>query len=249
MSTGSMRLSDTVYVTLATTFAVVLVLSNIVAVKLVRMPFTDLALPIGVLTYPLTFLMTDLVAEIWGEKHARCMVYLAFFMAIIMLGVIWIAVWLPPHPDWMALGGRQGFTSLEEQQNAFASVFGINGILVTGSLLAYLTAQLLDVQVYGALRRWTNGRHLWLRNNASTLISQLVDTILVTGFYVYGGLQLDWHIGVTIIGTSYAYKAFFALCDTPFMYLGTYLLRRIIAHESLVTPPASSALGALQPNR
>lgn len=221
--------AESAYVVLASTFAVVLVLSNIIAVKLIRVPGSELALPVGVLTYPLTFLISDLVAELWGEVHARRMVYLAFGMSLLMLAVIWLAVQLPPHPSWGSLGEQYGLSSIEEQQNAFASVFSLNGLLVAASLCAYLVAQLLDVRLYGAIRNWTAGRHLWLRNNVSTLLSQLVDTSIVTGIYLFIGLGVDFKAGLSIMLTAYAYKAFFALCDTPLLYAATYLLRRYLS--------------------
>lgn len=217
------------YLVMVTTFSVVFVLGNVVGVKLIRAPlFSDLALTPGVLTYPLTFLLTDIVSEIWGEKRANFMVYMGFFMSLLMLAVIQMAMVLPGHPVWAVPGNPYGYETVEEYQRAFTSVFGINGKLLFGSMLGYLVAQLIDVRLFHLIRRATGGKYLWLRNNGSTMISQLIDTFIVGSCFLFWGLGMDFQAGLAVMGSLYVYKWFFAICDTPFVYLGRALLCRYL---------------------
>jgi uncharacterized integral membrane protein (TIGR00697 family) len=113
-------------------------------------------------------------------------------------------------------------------QKAFESVFTLPGVLIFGSMTAYLAAQLLDVRLFHFWKRVTRGRHLWLRNNASTMISQLVDTIIVNSIFLGVGLGLDWTLVGKIIAASYFFKLLIALLDTPLCYLGVAAVRRMI---------------------
>ena len=110
-----------VYLILTTLFSVVLVLTNIIGVKLFQGPFnpSSHALTTGIITYPLTFLLTDVVSEIWGAKKANTMVLIGFLMSIVMLIFIQIAMYLPAHPYWVAPNNPFGFETVNEYQNAF----------------------------------------------------------------------------------------------------------------------------------
>ena len=227
---------EKVYLILTTTFCVILVISNSVASKLFAMPgWPELALPVGLLTYPATFLITDLLAEVYGPKRARLTVYLAFAMSFLLLLVVQLSLALPAHPSWAVPGNPYGYQSTEEFQTAYESVFSINGKLLFGSMAAYLVAQLLDVTIFDTLRRWTKGSHLWLRNNVSTLVSQVVDTAIVGSVYLYWGLGMDFMTGLEIMYIAYIYKAIFALCDTPCLYLAVHGIRRYLENDEVVT--------------
>ena len=169
------------YLVFTTLFSVVLVLTNIIGVKLFQGPLnpSSHALTTGIITYPVTFLLTDVVSEIWGQKKASAMVLIGFFMSIVMLLFVQIAIHLPAHPYWVAPNNPFGFETTSDYQNAFNSVFSVNSKLLFGSMLAYMVAQLLDVKLYHMWRRITKGKYLWIRNNGSTSISQLVDTFIV----------------------------------------------------------------------
>ena len=112
-------------------------------------------------------------------------------------------------------------------QRAFESVFTLPGVLIFGSMTAYLVAQLMDVSLFHFWKRLTRGRHLWLRNNASTMVSQLVDTIIVNSIFLGFGLGLPWDLIGRIIVAAYLFKVLIALLDTPFIYLGVALVRRL----------------------
>lgn len=216
---------DPCYLVLSCLFSVILITSNLVGLKLFRMPFfPSLALPSGAITYPLTFLLTDIVSEIWGAKKANFMVYLGFAMSMCMLVIVQVVLQLPPHEFWVEANNPFGYQSIQEYQNAYESVFSLNGKLLFGSMLAYLTAQLVDIRIFHSLKRKTKGRHLWLRNNGSTFISQLLDTIIVNSIVLFWGLHMEFSLGLQIMATVYLYKVFFAICDTPFVYLGVKIL-------------------------
>jgi uncharacterized integral membrane protein (TIGR00697 family) len=105
-------------------------------------------------------------------------------------------------------------------------VFSLNGVLLMGSMLAYLCAQLTDNFVFHAIKRATGGRYLWLRNNGSTMVSQLVDTIVVNSILFYLGFGWEFWQGVTVMGTIYLHKMLLAWIDTPLIYLGVWVVRR-----------------------
>jgi len=227
------------YLWFAATFAVMLVLTNIVGTKLFYFhagPLSDLlndgqplTLTAGILTYPATFWLTDIVSEIWGRRRADMMVYLGFAMSFLMLIIVQVAIALEPSPYWSL--SAKGFPDGAAMQVAMGAFFANPRILLFASMTAYLVAQLFDVRLYHFWRRLTEGRHLWLRNNGSTLVSQLVDTIIVNGIFLRWGLHMEWGPIGKVILAVYVCKAVMALCDTPFIYLGVALVSRFLGLE------------------
>ena len=270
---------ERIYLVLAATFVTVLLLTNIIGIKLFQAPFRpELALTTGILTYPITFLVTDVVSEIYGKRRANFMVILGFFLSLLMLAIIQIALHVAPHAHWEpAEGGffdnisgeeatvlaagdsahelmqveatasgsvRSPVAPVDAYQHAFSSVFALNGLLLFGSMLAYLVAQLIDVRLYHFWKRVTKGKHLWLRNNGSTWVSQLVDTAIVNSILFYIGFKMDLWIGVKIMVTIYVYKLILAAIDTPLIYLGVYLVKRALGFrwdEEVVAPRPHAA--------
>ncbi len=224
------------FAVLMSAFVVVLVLTNVIGVKLF-LAFPELlpngffgepiTLTTGILTYPITFLLTDVVCEVYGGKRAKLMVFTGFVMSLLSLVLIQTASLVPGSPVWPS--GNPHFDSVDEMQTAYESVFSLPGILIFGSMTAYLIAQLVDVRLFHLFKRLTEGRHLWLRNNGSTMVSQLIDTIIVNSIFLGYGLGLDWAVIGKIILASYVFKILFAAIDTPFAYLGVTLLRRYLA--------------------
>jgi len=208
------------YLLLAGIFLGALVLTNLIAGKF----FTLLGLPLscGVIAYPVTFLVTDLISEVYGRRRATQVVKTGFVVSLFVTLVVWLAN-LAPVAD-----------STYVDQESFARVFGLTPGIVFGSMIAYLSSQFVDVQVFEFWRNLTRGKHLWLRNNGSTILSQLLDTVLVVTIALVlwpvmdGNPDTDpiaretwWQI---IVG-QYLFKAGVALIDTPFFYVGTRWLR------------------------
>ncbi len=230
---------EVVYVCLTTAFAVMLVLTNVVGIKLFSAPPGGFALTTGIITYPLTFWLTDVVSEIWGRRRANLMVVLGFFMSLVMLAIVTIARIVPAHDYWVPQQDAF-YETAGEYQYAFESVFSVNGKLLFGSMLAYLVAQLWDVRVYHAIKRWTKGRHLWLRNNGSTMTSQFIDTIIVNSILFYWGFGWEFWQGVEVMATIYVYKMILAVLDTPLIYLGVYGVKRYLGLKDAIPEPESA---------
>ena len=235
--------SNNLYTIFVCLFATLLVLTNIIAIKICQAPFYDsisdvlfflpvddngFALPAGILTYPLTFLVSDIISEIWGEKKANFMVFAGFLMSIIMLMIIQISISLPPHLYWVIENNSFGYVGVDEFSNAYNSVFSLNGKLLFGSMLAYMVAQFVDIRIYHYLKEKTKERHLWLRNNGSTIISQLIDTMIVNSILFYWGFGWDFWLGAQVMLVVYVYKLIIALLDTPLIYLGVAGVNRYL---------------------
>lgn len=173
------------------------------------------AVAIGVLPYPMTFLCTDLISEFYGRKRANFVVWVGLVLNLWVMFILYVGGALP---------GTEAPAFFTVRELAFGAV--------TASMLAYLTAQFVDVYIFHFWKRLTRGRHLWLRNNGSTMVSQIVDTvavILIT--YWIGGLdsmiEQDTQITVfliTLILTGYVFKLAAALFDTPIIYLAVHVL-------------------------
>ena len=232
--------AETAFSVLMAGFVVVLVLSNIIGVKLF-LAFPEIlpqgffgepiTLTTGIMVYPFTFLVTDIVSEVYGRRRANLMVFTGFVMSLLSLVLIQMALAVPGSPVWPT--GSPHFGSVEAMQHAYESVFTLPGILIFASMTAYLVAQLMDVRMFHFWKRLTDGRHLWLRNNGSTMVSQLVDT---TAFYVIFlgfGIGLPWEFIGKIIVVAYIFKLVFAALDTPFVYFGVAILRRYIGADSV----------------
>lgn len=205
------RILQAIYQVICASFCVIVVISNILSAKMVTLPFLALSIPAGLITYPLTFLLSDLMTEIFGAKKAKLMVYIALAMSLLSFGMIQIVLLLP----------ESGF----DEQKAFQAVLGLSGLRIFSSLSSYLISQLVDIQLYAAIKQWTGPKFLWLRNNGSTCISQIVDTVMIDLIFLWWGLGMTMAEVVPIMLFSYAYKAFFSVACTPIFYFLVFLMR------------------------
>ena len=184
-------------------------------------------LAVGVLPYPLTFLCTDFVSELYGRRRANFLVWVGFMINVWLVVILWVGGMLP--------GFDQPVPGPEGRLPLFFEIRKLTLGAVTASMVAYLAAQFCDVYLFHFWKKLTKGRHLWLRNNGSTLVSQLVDTVAVitiTHFYAHA-LPIDpargeWEQLRTFIVTGYVFKMVAALLDTIPFYFGTYWLRRYL---------------------
>lgn len=216
MSTNSIGRKEGLFIFLTTLFCLVLVLSNLIASKLFKMPFTtNQALPAGALIYPLTFWILDLVTEIYGILHARFTIYLGFFICFVAYFVMQLALFLPPDESW-------------PWQIAYENIFNVSGMALIASVCAYIIGQHADVVLYSWIRGHTGTQHLWLRSSASNLIAQMFDTAIYNVILFYWGLQLDLSVVITISLACYAYKALFAVLNLPFFYAAIFLIKRFL---------------------
>lgn len=221
MTLKDQRVAQRIYLLLAALFITSLVVSNLIFQKFFYWyPFhieiygTKLfELSVGILPYPLTFLITDIISEIYGKKKANQVVVVGIFASLFSLLIVLVSNAVPAT-TWSPVS-----------DNLFTTVFGSTAIAVTASMMAYLFAQFIDIQIYHFWKRLTNGKHLWLRNNGSTFSSQFIDTltilVLLCSFEI---IAWDKFWGLLVSGILF--KWIIALCDTPFMYLLVYLFKK-----------------------
>jgi uncharacterized integral membrane protein (TIGR00697 family) len=209
---------EKLFIVLAAIFITSLIMANLIGVTKIFTLF-GIGIPVGIIPYPVTFLATDLICELYGKKRASYLVWVGFGMSIFMLFITTLGYYAPPDAGWFA--AVQQDTPGKELTYNYVYDYMVRG--TAASMIAYLTAQLVDVHVFHFWKRVTDGKHLWLRNNGSTLFSQIIDTVAVMFITFYGVLPLDKIMELILYG--YAFKALAALLDTPFFYLGVYLLR------------------------
>ena len=168
---------------------------------------------VGLLAYPITFLVTDIISEIYGQNKANQVVTAGLFASVFMLLVITVADFIPMAP-WSPVDSI-----------TFSKVFGLSGAAVLASMLAYLIAQYIDIRIFHFWKKLTNGKHLWLRNNASTIFSQFVDTFSVL-FLLCSFDVIAWDRFSILLLNGFLFKVFFAAFDTPIIYALTYAIRK-----------------------
>lgn len=208
------------YLYLAALFITSLVVSNLIFQKFFYWYPLDweimgnslFELSVGILPYPITFLVTDLISEIYGKKAANRVVVAGIFASFFSMGILLIAGLVPALPN----------SPIDDQ--TFNQVFALSPIAVLASMMAYLLAQFIDIRIYHFWKNLTKGRHLWLRNNFSTFASQFVDTFTVVGLLcAFGVLPWDAFVGLVISGI--VFKILVALIDTPLLYLSVGWIR------------------------
>lgn len=168
---------------------------------------------VGLLPYPLTFLVTDVISEIYGKRKANWVVLSGLAASLMTLLVITVA----------GQAQATGWSPVTDAE--FNHVFGQTALAVGASMAAYLLAQFLDVRMFHFWKRLTHGRHLWLRNNLSTIPSQIVDTSTVLLLLCAVG-ELGWdRLGVLLLN-GVAFKSLVAALDTPLVYLAVGWMRK-----------------------
>lgn len=215
-----MEFKNRLYLILGGIFIASLVSANLIFQKFFTWtPFGlyTFELSVGILPYPVTFLVTDLISELYGKKKADQVVLSGLVASVFVLGVVMLAN-VVPQTSWSPVGNE-----------TFTKVFGLFGPAVFASMVAYLAAQFVDIRVFHFWKRLTRGKHLWLRNNCSTVVSQLVDTSAVLALLCWAGV-IDWVRFWPLLANGFLFKVLVALFDTPLFYLGVWALKDKI-HE------------------
>ncbi|WP_425446919.1 queuosine precursor transporter [Dethiothermospora halolimnae] len=201
-----------VFLLLSCLFVTLLVVSNIIASKI--MIIGGLMGPAAVLCYAFTFAISDTMAEVWGKEKTTYIVRLGFLASIVAAILIKVAIAMPASPFW-------------KNQSEYSLILGSNIRMVIASMLAYLASQHHDIWAFHFWKGKTKGKYLWIRNNMSTLISQIIDTVIFILVAFYGlGMPL-----LTMIRDQYILKIIIAIGDTPLVYLFVYMVRRYIGDE------------------
>ncbi len=222
MTLKDQKLAYRIYLYLGALFITSLVVSNLIFQKFFYWkPFGDVTVfgatlfevSVGILPYPITFLITDLISEIYGKKKANQIVTAGIFASFFSLTIVVLADVAPAIPK----------SPIDDA--TFTQVFALSPVAVLASMIAYLFAQYVDIALYHFWKRVTKGKLLWLRNNFSTFLSQFADTFTVVGLLcIFKVLPWDLFFGLLVSG--FLFKVFIAFIDTPFLYFFVYLLRK-----------------------
>lgn len=222
MTLKDRKIAQQIYLYLGALFITSLVVSNLIFQKFFYWnPFGEFTIfgvslfevSVGILPYPITFLITDLISEIYGRKMANQIVTAGIFASFFSMGIILMAEVAPAIP------------SSPINDELFTQVFALSPIAVLASMIAYLFAQYVDVAIYHFWKKLTKGKYLWLRNNFSTFLSQFLDTVTVVGLLcIFKVLPWDLFFGLVVSG--FIFKIFIAFIDTPFLYFFVYIMRR-----------------------
>jgi queuosine precursor transporter len=172
---------------------------------------------VGIFFMPLLFLITDIVGEVFGRKTSSLFVNISTVMLLFMFIMMGLCIILPPNPNWPL-------------QDAYVSIFGSSMRMTIASLISFIVAQHIDVLAFSFLKKVTKKKHLWIRNNVSTMLSQFLDTtiFMFIAFYHINERYTAAFIFSLII-PYWLFKVLFALLDTPFCYLGVWWFKKGLA--------------------
>ncbi len=204
-----------IYLILGALFVASLVASNLIFQKFFYWDFFGLytfEISVGILPYPITFLITDIISEVYGKRKANQIVTIGIFASFFSMLIVFVSG-IVPATDWSPVS-----------DTLFNKVFGATAIAVLASMLAYLFAQYIDIQLFHFWKRLTKGKHLWLRNNFSTFLSQFVDTFTVLILLCSFG-KIEWKLFSSLLLSGFLFKVLIAALDTPLLYLAVYAFR------------------------
>jgi uncharacterized integral membrane protein (TIGR00697 family) len=197
-------------------------------------PLSNLEMSVGVLIWPLVFLLSDIINEYFGKEGVKKISFLAAIMVLYSSIIVLVSTKLPPALSWVQLNGKDGVGNVMDINYAYKSIFSSGISIIIGSITAFLISQMVDVYAFHWIRKITGHKLLWLRATGSTVISQLIDSyvILTVAFYMLG----KWNFSQVIhIGTmQYLYKISLAIILTPLVYLFHYLIDRFLGEKKAV---------------
>ena len=221
MTKQKIELAKNIYLLLASLFITSLVVSNLIFQKFFYWYPLDLnifgnhlfELSVGILPYPLTFLITDLISEIYGKKKAIQVVIAGIFASFFSIILLLVADSLP------------AIENSPIKDKVFREVFSMTPLAVIASMLAYLTAQFIDIKIFHFWKNLTKGKFLWLRNNFSTFSSQFIDSSLVIGLLCSFNI-ISWDLFWGLVLSAVIFKILIAIIDTPILYFFVWLFRK-----------------------
>lgn len=213
------------FLTLSALFVTALVVGDIIGGKLTGVPLFGSVhfLSVGFIPFPITFLLTDLLNEFYGKEATRTVTWVGLGMAVFTLLVLTVAVGVPWHPETL----KPEWTGLTPAP--YDAVFSSGRRILIASMCAYVVAQLIDIAVFHRLKAMTGGRLLWLRATGSTVVSQLIDTMVIQTL-VWSG-NLDVPKLMNLVFTSWLGKILIAVLLTPAIYAGHAFVERVLRIE------------------
>jgi len=225
-NTNVLKKEEKLFILLSGIFFGSLVMLNILGVtKIIDMSFVifgtkiPFSVTVGVLPYPITFLCTDFISELYGKKRANLVVWVGLVLNLWLLFILWLGGILP--------------SAANVPDEVFMSIRSLTFATTFASMVAYLIAQFVDVHIFHYFKKKTKGEKLWLRNNVSTLVSQLIDTVAVllishylSDAFGFKGKEDVAHLLIVLISSSYVFKLVSALLDTIPFYFGVKFFRK-----------------------
>lgn len=200
-------------------FVTSLIVSNIIAVKLISVgPFL---LAAGILIFPISYIFGDILTEVYGYARARWVIWIGFFCNLLAVIIIWLSIQIPPTPFWSA--GSSG--SPQSSQQAYRAILGFTPRLLAASFVAYLFGEFLNSFALAKMKITTHGRYLWLRTISSTMAGQLADSGIFIVLAFYGTIP-SVALGPMII-TQWLVKSAYEALVTPFTYIMVNYLKRV----------------------
>lgn len=210
---------DLVFMVLAGFFVTNAIVAELIGGKLVQF-FGIFTQSIGIILWPVVFILTDLINEHYGKNGVRKLTYITVGLIIYTFVLLSIAIELP----------AVNFSPVDD--SVFKTVFGQSQWIIVGSITAFLTSQLIDVYIFWLFRNKTGGKMIWLRATGSTVVSQLIDTFVVQ--YIAFVLPGKWAFNEFLVNASwgYAFKLLVAVCLIPLIYAGHYAIKRFLRKDS-----------------
>ncbi|HQW04859.1 MAG: queuosine precursor transporter [Flavobacteriales bacterium] len=195
-------------------------------------------LSVGVLPWPIVFILTDVINDYYGVRGVRFLTLLTTALIAFAFVVMYLAIHMPPDQGWwITSSATQGVPNM---QSAFTSIFGQGMNIIVGSLTAFLIGQLVDAFVFRSIKRATGDKRIWLRATGSTLLSQLIDSVVVTyvAFWVFKGMSFP--MATALVLTAYSYKLVVAILSTPLIYLVHAGVERYLGKEKALAMRAAA---------
>jgi uncharacterized integral membrane protein (TIGR00697 family) len=213
---------NVLFLVLAGFFITNAIVAELIGGKLIRF-FGVFTQSVGIILWPVVFVLTDLINEHYGKKGVKKLTYIT----VALIAYTYIIITIGINVDAVA------FSPVSDEH--FRSVFGQSQWIIVGSIIAFFVSQLVDVYVFTAFRKMTGGRQIWLRATGSTAISQLIDTFLVQ--FIAFVIPAKWTLDEFFVNASwgYAFKLMIALCLTPLIYLGHYIIKGILHNKEVKT--------------
>lgn len=211
---------DLVYIILAGIFIANAVVAELTGGKLIQIgPFI---MSIGIIPWPVVFLTTDLINEHFGRDGVKKLSFITAGLIAYCLLILFLAIQIP---------AAKGVSAVTDEE--FQAVFGQGVWIMIASIIAFLVSQLIDVSIFWFLRNKTGKKMIWLRSTGSTVISQLFDSFIVSGiaFWMTGKITTAEYINMAT--TGYTFKLIIAICLTPMIYLGHYIIERYLSEDPI----------------
>jgi uncharacterized integral membrane protein (TIGR00697 family) len=203
------------FITCAALFVTCLLTANIIAPKLIMVG--GLVLPVAIIVFPISYILADVLTEVWGYAATRRVIWLGFACNALMVLVIWIGGWIPPAPFWRG-------------QAAYAETLGQAPRILAASFVAYLAGEFANAFVLAKMKVWTQGRWLWMRTIGSTIVGEGLDSaVFIT--LAFAGILPVWALAGVAVG-QWAVKVLYEAAATPVTYA---VVRWLKSREGLDT--------------